>query len=1652
MSLARFRSFAVAAALLAPTVSVALTISGNIAGEVTWRRADSPISVTQLVTVERGAKLTIEAGVAVHFDGVAGMIVLGDLIARGGPSDSIYFTSSEDRAPGSWGGIYLRRADAPPAYDNTGAWTGVGSVLDYCVIEGGGSMDVEGGSALGFRGSSPLVAHSSIRGNSGITGAIRVLNSAQPLIFACRIEGNRATRGGAISSGVGSKPTIRDCFIIGNKAVDNGGAIYVSLADALLEGNLIAGNQAGSDGGAIFAARVSDLTLTNNTFLENQQSNASGVIYVTERVSVTAAGNSFDGAGSFFYLKAAALPISTNDDWWGAAPVHFSFSDAVRDQNDDRSEPLVTIASPRWAPPDFTPGTPSAVSQIILCRTDDYADEILRGVADGAPLRIRLTGVDVDPAFADVIPVRVVSTLDPTGIMVPLKETGPSTGIYTGRAAVANSSDQSRYVIGDRIGGEVTIFSPAHPTVKAVYKTLPAKPVAYDFTISDVPDLNHLTTHSPNFVWSYFEVVDRPQKSYKIEVTGPDGKVWSTGEIVSGSFNTTYAGNELEEGTSYQASLEVWSGKFWSEPITVEFRMNSLPTAPDLTVPTEQAIVPTRTPKLAATPSTDREGDALTYRIEVVNTAEEVLQQADKLTASAVEVAWTPQPLAENGFFEFRWQASDPFEDGPWSSYRSFSVNSVEEAPAAFDLSSPVSGSVYELHPTLTWNSALDPDPSSSVIYTVEIAKNANWASGRTYSNLASTDFLVPDSLDNRSEYSWRVTATDNTGRKTVSTRTGKFYVETTPSVPALIAPLTSADERKSEAALSWSASTDPNPNDVITYEVEVFVAGAEAKTLASKIGWSGTEIPVSSLAGWESLGDNKVYAWRARARDNHNAASEFSKIGNFFFNKVNDVPTAPTAVTAPGDTVKGTTSVRFAWQAGSDADLSDPATSLTYEIEAVVGQFDGADVRRFNSNAGANELTANLDDNKLWNYRIRTVDDDGATSPWVAARKVLVNVEEDPPSTFSLIEPTDVAAIAELDSLRFSWGVATDPDWASSVRYRFELTDAAGKTFRSETGQTTILYKGGLANESRYSWKVFAIDNTGRETVSASEFSYATNTTPTMPGAPDLPIEMLPAGRFTFAPASDPNPRDRLAYTVEIGASGDFAPALLKKDGIQNNPSQISVGINEFVGWDKLQDDKDYFIRIRTIDNHGIPGAFTSAAKFRYNKENDTPTIPTAPFSPTGNEVVTDRSPVVKWSASSDEDLTDPASSLVYDIRLDSDGEIIKGAMYEFTTQPGAAEFRIPVQLADNTPWVWAVRSRDDGGAVSGWTTIQSFLLNQREDPPTAPNLIRPYNAQTMNVLGPINFGWSRATDPDYKSSVKYRLVYGTSADLTGATNVDNLADSSYKVAGPLENTIYYWRVIAIDNTGLETASQTISFTLDTRPTPPQPALPSGGVELKPDGRFGWSSSTDPNPADVITYTIQIASGADFGEILCDAKGLKETGLAFNMLPNKAKLTDNQSYYWRIKASDNHAVESSWSDAAAFVLNLKNDPPSAFNLISPSNGGKEPIAPVMFKWATASDPDPNSRITYSLVIAKDAKFTDGVQKMSITATEMQLPAASFTPGGSYFWKVTAEDGLGGASFGSDSDRTPWSFTIETPPPPTPPQEPTTPTGGSPGN
>jgi hypothetical protein len=301
-------------------------------------------------------------------------------------------------------------------------------------------------------------------------------------------------------------------------------------------------------------------------------------------------------------------------------------------------------------------------------------------------------------------------------------------------------------------------------------------------------------------------------------------------------------------------------------------------------------------------------------------------------------------------------------------------------------------------------------------------------------------------------------------------------------------------------------------------------------------------------------------------------------------------------------------------------------------------------------------------------------------------------------------------------------------------------------------------------------------------------------------------------------------------------------------------------------------------------------------------------------------------------------------------------------------------------------------------------------FLVNEAEDPPSPPALLNPQNQVKMNILGPIDFAWSPSQDPDWKSSVQYRLEFGTAADLGDAMTIEGLTGVKHMTPGPLENTTYYWRLTATDNTGLQTPSEIQAFILDTRPSVPQPIVPETMFELTPQSKLSWTRSLDPNPQDEISYEFQI--GLEFGTPTAPVSG--GSGVQGNQVDVAMNdvLGDNQVYIWQVRAVDNHGIASEWSKPAKFFYNMANDPPKRVErLLQP--GVDQEVRAVNLAWEPASDvdfSDPPERLSYKVELSRAPDFSAPGKMVTTQPGSVSLALQDLEDDARWFWRVRAAD------------------------------------------
>ncbi len=225
------------------------------------------------------------------------------------------------------------------------------------------------------------------------------------------------------------------------------------------------------------------------------------------------------------------------------------------------------------------------------------------------------------------------------------------------------------------------------------------------------------------------------------------------------------------------------------------------------------------------------------------------------------------------------------------------------------------------------------------------------------------------------------------------------------------------------------------------------------------------------------------------------------------------------------------------------------------------------------------------------------------------------------------------------------------------------------------------------------------------------------------------------------------------------------------------------------------------------------------------------------------------------------------------------------------------------------HTNAVYKIQAIDISGNVSTFSDEFAILISTL--PPTLFHLTSPTDNQAITSQTPL-VSWDASTDPD-GTAITYDLYISTNSAYTNPIVITNLFTPSYQVLAPLaDNTIYYWKVKAKDaiNESRWSYEESWKFAVNLQNEAPgsfrltEPNQTTVG-SLKPT--FKWQSSSDPDPFDVVRYTVILATNPSFTNAM-EFDNIQSTQYTLSNA-----LNPSTTYYWKVKATDNQNLQT-WS------------------------------------------------------------------------------------------------------------------------------------------
>jgi hypothetical protein len=356
---------------------------------------------------------------------------------------------------------------------------------------------------------------------------------------------------------------------------------------------------------------------------------------------------------------------------------------------------------------------------------------------------------------------------------------------------------------------------------------------------------------------------------------------------------------------------------------------------------------------------------------------------------------------------------------------------------------------------------------------------------------------------------------------------------------------------------------------------------------------------------------------------------------------------------------------------------------------------------------------------------------------------------------------------------------------------------------------------------------------------------------------------------------------------------------------------------------------------------------------------------------------------------------------------------DLPSGASGDFTpnpVNPPASSSVLDVNTTGSTPaGTYTLTIQGEGSQAE--TTYVTLVVNVA---PASFDLLSPDSGSVVSTLTP-TLSWQESTDPDPQDTIEYIVYYTLESDFSEYDSVAELSNTSLILPTLDDDTVYYWKVKALDKWGEETWSNDIwSFSVYY---PEQPLTfdliyPANSDTIwQLSDTLRWHSTTDPDPGDSVVYDLYYDTHPGFATPTV-IEDLADTFYYFTG-------QDDSAYYWKVLAKDTNTSGRWCNQTFSFNIYVPESP-DPFSLADPADEDTVILHPTL-SWHQATDPDPQDQITYTLYWSLESSFnTDSAITTDTAYTLPELLNDTI-----YYWKVKATDKYDLITWSSEPY---WSF------------------------
>ena len=349
-------------------------------------------------------------------------------------------------------------------------------------------------------------------------------------------------------------------------------------------------------------------------------------------------------------------------------------------------------------------------------------------------------------------------------------------------------------------------------------------------------------------------------------------------------------------------------------------------------------------------------------------------------------------------------------------------------------------------------------------------------------------------------------------------------------------------------------------------------------------------------------------------------------------------------------------------------------------------------------------------------------------------------------------------------------------------------------------------------------------------------------------------------------------------------------------------------------------------------------------------------------------------------------------------------------------STESDMSDIYFSVSILNDTPFLY---SDSDPKLEYGNTYYFQIVGNDENGTHGIPSSI--FSLFIPNISPPIlkeeKFNW----DPSVPNANSYILEISTTDDFSSIVFTKETQENSVSFSaedfGP--GTMYYWRVVPVDDKGEEFGSISNIKFFKTEGQEEEIVDIEGGiiVGLKLPGNGDIVTTSTPSFSwDAIEgiekYEIDVALGDDFSQIMWSSQNISQSSVLYPSTGVEPLQTE-KIYFWRVRGLDNNVAVGEFSNPFSFTISNSNTPV----LTGPISGTSESILPY-FTWDKI-----NNAKSYGIIIGSNEDLSQLIfESNSINENQFQytLDSPPLEYDTQYYWKVIAFD-EGGSNLGDYS-------------------------------